>query len=220
MKVKEVKIIIFIIMALCLLVVLAAMSWPALYKSFNNHRLLRAADQIRIQCCKARIKAISTGRTLALRYEINGSKYRLDDQTALVASSQAENILDPLANDPIQLILSKNSISAGNKALSTDPLLFSCLTLPQDVFFIDYEKQINNNAMDNNAEAIDNAMINSMASAEPGWSLPILFYPDGTTSTAHLFLRNTQNRTIELYLRGLTGVLRVGDITVAQEPSP
>ena len=50
-----------------------------------------------------------------------------------------------------------------------------------------------------------------------GGSQPILFYPNGTTSTARLVLRNEYGRTIELSLRGLTGVVTVGETTTAEE---
>ena len=50
-----------------------------------------------------------------------------------------------------------------------------------------------------------------------GGSEPILFYPNGTTSTARLVLRNEYGRTIELSLRGLTGVVTVGKTAAAEE---
>ena len=55
---------------------------------------------------------------------------------------------------------------------------------------------------------------------EAGQSKPILFYPDGTTSSARLLLRNKQGRRIELALRGLTGVVTVGQLQSAEEQLP
>ena len=49
------------------------------------------------------------------------------------------------------------------------------------------------------------------------WSVPIFFYPDGTTSTASLVLSNRRNRSITIELRGLTGVARVGPLLAPQE---
>ena len=50
-----------------------------------------------------------------------------------------------------------------------------------------------------------------------GWSEPILFYPDGSASTATVVLKNEYDRSIELSLRGLTGVITVGEIYSAEE---
>jgi hypothetical protein len=44
------------------------------------------------------------------------------------------------------------------------------------------------------------------------WSQPILFYPDGTTSTATILLKNAQSRCVELHLRGLTGAISTGKV--------
>ena len=44
------------------------------------------------------------------------------------------------------------------------------------------------------------------------WSAPIYFYPDGTSSDARLQICNDRNGAIELMLRGMTGVVKVGDV--------
>jgi hypothetical protein len=52
---------------------------------------------------------------------------------------------------------------------------------------------------------------------ESGGSDPILFFPDGTTSTARLSLLNTEyNYEIELTLRGLIGAVSVSDTYTAE----
>jgi Tfp pilus assembly protein FimT len=45
----------------------------------------------------------------------------------------------------------------------------------------------------------------------------ILFYSDGTTSTAQVMISNSQDRFIKVYLRGLTGVPQVGEVVSAEE---
>jgi hypothetical protein len=44
------------------------------------------------------------------------------------------------------------------------------------------------------------------------WGMPIYFFPDGTSSTAQLMLMNEQNQAIRVYLRGLTGLVRLGSV--------
>jgi prepilin-type N-terminal cleavage/methylation domain-containing protein len=53
---------------------------------------------------------------------------------------------------------------------------------------------------------------------ENGWLGPVLFYPDGTSSDALLTLNNRVGRTIDVSLRGLTGVATVGVIQTGAEP--
>ncbi len=45
------------------------------------------------------------------------------------------------------------------------------------------------------------------------WSVPVFFFPDGTTSTAAALLKNNTNRCLEVRLRGLTGTTSIGEIT-------
>lgn len=44
----------------------------------------------------------------------------------------------------------------------------------------------------------------------------ILFFPDGSSSTARVVLRNQHSRCIEVTLRGLTGLATVGEIFAAE----
>ena len=68
----------------------------------------------------------------------------------------------------------------------------------------------------------DVAAVPQMAAAAAneagGWSRPILFYPDGTTSDATVVVANADKETVRVTLRGLTGISRAGD--VAREDIP
>lgn len=44
------------------------------------------------------------------------------------------------------------------------------------------------------------------------WAAPIFFFPDGTTSTAAVLLKNEHERCLEVRLRGLTGGTKVGEM--------
>ena len=49
------------------------------------------------------------------------------------------------------------------------------------------------------------------ATRDVSWGMPIFFFPDGTTSTATLTVANDRQQAIEITLRGLTGLARVGN---------
>ena len=48
-------------------------------------------------------------------------------------------------------------------------------------------------------------------------SAPIFFYPDGTSSTARLFVKNQRERYVKLTLRGLTGVVYVSGLLSGEQ---
>jgi hypothetical protein len=76
--------------------------------------------------------------------------------------------------------------------------------LPDGIVFHAAEKMA-----DARAAAVDEASVEQAPQ--------VFFYPDGTTSTAQVMLANGQGRFVKVYLRGLTGVPRVGEIVTAEE---
>jgi hypothetical protein len=48
----------------------------------------------------------------------------------------------------------------------------------------------------------------------------VFFYPDGTTSNAVVQLQNDRGRFVELTLRGMTGVVTIGEVALAEDRRP
>lgn len=84
-------------------------------------------------------------------------------------------------------------------------------TLPEDVRFAGGQTLFDGRA------AIFAQREGDAVPADGQLSEPILFYPDGTTSTATLILENRHQRQIEISLRGLTGVMTVGEPRAAED---
>ena len=55
------------------------------------------------------------------------------------------------------------------------------------------------------------------AGVDGTWSSPIFFYPDGSTTTAAMLLKNNTKRCIEIRLRGLTGSTMATEITLTSD---
>lgn len=180
---------------LALLAALAAVTWPALDGPMANQRLRKAADKVRTSWTRARIEAMSTGRTLVFRWSLDSDRYIIESQAG---------------PESVETMTSSNEgefdESGGVATTESGPLSEESRRLPEDVRFVDGEVEFDTRATilcestaDPDVEPVDQA-------AEP-----ILFFPDGTTSTAKLILENDYQRRIELSLRGLTGVVTVGD---------
>ena len=189
-----------VLLTLTLLVILASITWPALDRPFANQRLRKSADVVRVQWAKARVRAMSTGETQMFRYVPDGDRFAVEGRAGPEFSSD-------VASDA----------ELGSLTDSSDPnALLTCTehTLPTGITFVGGET-----TFDTRAETVA-SQTDHLSDTEFGWSDPILFYPDGTTSTATLQLRNEHNRTIELSLRGLTGVVTVGRVQSAEEYVP
>ncbi len=180
-----------VLLVLTLLVTLASMAWPALKRPLSNQRLRKAADAVRIAWGRARVEAMSSGRTLVFRYEVEGDRYSIQSYAGAESPPEDESSggiedLDRYGNDPAVL-------------RGREP------KLPEGITFVSSETEEDTRA---ESLALDEG---PSAAGVAGWSEPIVFYPDGTSSTVRIILKSEYDRCVELSLRGLTGVVNVSD---------
>jgi competence protein ComGC len=183
-----------VLLVLGLLVVIAALTLPALDKPFASVRLREAADQIRAEWATARVKAMESDEVYVFQYSLEGDRY------IAVSYSMAVSFHD-------------RSLGAAERAAdigAADPRPTERL-LPQGVLFADCE------IVEDTRSAAVYAGLEEAFALQRDWSMPVLFYPDGTTSTARLLLQNQHDRGVEVVLRGITGVVRVGDVMALEE---
>ncbi len=199
-----------VLLTLSLLVIISAMAWPQLEKSFSAQRLRKAADIVRTQWSKARVEAMRTGGIRVFRYEIGGNRYRIDmlstDPVALLTGTT----LDSTSNNNPQTANANNPQNTGS--LDATAVCFQQI-LPKDITFVSSQTDLDTATAAGNTATVDPSVVNSTPSPGTGWSEPIFFYPDGASSNTQLMLRNKEGRTITLMLRGLTGIVKVSDIT-------
>jgi Tfp pilus assembly protein FimT len=182
---------------LTLIVLLGALTWPALDTAFSGTRLRKAADQVRAGFSGARVEAMQSGEVQLFRYAIDGAEYRIEGR----CQSQT-TLADPLFDEDIEReVAAEQSVAAKKKQGK----------LPEGITFVGGETTLDSRA------AMISAESSTALTAEPGWSQPILFYPDGTTSDARLTLANQHGSCIDVTLRGLTGVVKVSDVYAGQE---
>ena len=163
-----------------------------------NHRLRKAADVVRVEWSRARVKAMSTGQTQVFRYAPESDRYLVESRAGI------EFVSDDLGD----------ASYADGGSQSGEAIGSSEKTLPEKITFVSGETEHEARA---EVLALDSQEISSTGCT---WSDPILFYPDGTTSTATIQLKNEHDRTIEVFLRGLTGLASSGEVRSAEEYVP
>ena len=191
------------LLVLALLVAIAAIAMPTVSRPLENHRLRKSADQIRAEWTKARAKAMETGRTYVFRYQPDLDGYQVEpwysDEDYLESSelTGVGGLGTPIAG-PVPLISNQTSSAALKH-------------LPEDMVFA---------ASDTTQEAREQLAVlgtDALQNQDLSLSAPIFFYPDGTSSTARLFVKNPRERYIKLTLRGLTGVVYVSDLLAGEQ---
>lgn len=189
------------LLVLALVVTIVTLTMPALATPLNNHRLRSGADQVRAEWAKARTLAMEHGRTYVFRYSPG------TDTFSVAPWLTADDYLE---SDE----LSSLGIDASGESLALDASLAAEVeTLPENVVFVASET-----TADLRAETLVTANPNEAATVQE--TPPIFFYPDGTTSTAKLVLANQQGRFVNLTMRGLTGVVHVSGLLIAEELEP
>ena len=210
-----------LLIVLAVLVLLVAIAWPALRRPLLSSVTHEAAQQLVQDVAAARLIAIESGRTLAMRFEPGGSRYEFSpaepggenersgagDGSDVVAE-MPEGGYDPLAG-----------LQAGH-SLDDDVVFGDPLRQHEEDAFGD--STLGDTLRDEMRETqevqplleIDRPTIDS-------WSLPILLFPTGRTENAEFLLEGPGGECVTVTLRGLTVALTLGKpfrITVDEQP--
>lgn len=190
-----------LLLVLALLVIVGAMTLPALEGPMANQRLRKSADLIRAAWNKARVKAMRTGRMQMFRFQPGTGTYQVQPW---FSSEDAIESNDSAVRRAGQTPDMQGQAAQGRDKLS-EGVTFHALTTDQDVRDV-----VAQQAMQSNVGQVSEDLGET-------WSQPMLFYPDGTSSEAQIVLANKRGSYVTIRLRGLTGVALVSDLQSAQE---
>ncbi|NOX57032.1 MAG: type II secretion system protein [Planctomycetes bacterium] len=183
-----------VLLVLAVISAFAAIVWPPLLHLYSDYQLREAAEQVRMVLSKAHLRALDEGIIYQFRFEPEGQHYLILPYEA----DYAEMASDDSETSPDE---------------QTACLQFSA-TLPDGMQFGEEEETdelFQPLSDDQLANLPDSRDLESVA-----WSAPVLFYPDGTAMDTKIRVRNSQERYVELRVRGLTGSVRISK--VQQEP--
>jgi len=181
------------LLTLCILAVLATLCWPAVNRMLDAQRLASGAQQVRNRWYQARVKAIDSGVTYVFQYALGGADYRV--QPLAAESSADADALDADSDAP------PSTAASATRSLP-EGVAFTCAEL----------------AGGNPLSAATSSQSEPVAPVQ--WSEPILFYCDGTSTSAKVMLVNRRGRTIEVALRGLTSVATIGEVSQLEGGTP
>jgi prepilin-type N-terminal cleavage/methylation domain-containing protein len=176
-----------LLLVLALLVIIGALAMPLLANSFSQARLRHGGELLRAAWGKARLAAMQSGETHVFRYEPEGSRYQTAMLTALNTTGSFGGPA-PTADS-----------NSDTKFSEADILRLERSELPEGVTF-------------SSGQLADTQQLAGGVGGDGNWSSPILFFADGTTTDAVVFLANAQQKSIRVTLRGLTGISRAGEI--------
>jgi Tfp pilus assembly protein FimT len=226
-----------LMLALGLFVMIGAIAWPAIQRSYEGIRLKKTAEQVLAAFGHARVLAMSTGVTQTFRFQAGTGQYTMmamQDDSAGV-DSDASGAASAMAGSTATGGSSSSDTSSAttdpnansSAANSTDPSAPNSSGSSSGNTTGSCAYQLNNGfvfakgerTLDARAALAESELPSDASSAGASDSAPaILFYPDGTTSEAVVTVSDKTGRSISVSLRGLTGVARMGDVFSGETP--
>jgi type II secretory pathway pseudopilin PulG len=186
-----------LLLVLVLIALVAAFAVPTLSGSLSTWQLRSAGDTVQTRWTQARTQAIRKGQTHVFRYQPQSDRF-LIEPWMIGEPLPAVGLAAVEAGDDVIARAGRPDESERSLDPRVEPFRLSAGVVFAGMELADRDLLL--------AEAI-----------QDGWSSPVLFHPDGTTSSAVLYLANGEGQALEISLRGLTGTCQVGEIRADDE---
>lgn len=187
-----------LLLTLAVLAAIAAVAIPQFGILLGDQRLVRSADQLRVEMTRLRVDSMRQGQVMMLEGQLEGGQFRVRPFQSL--ADLTESMGAPAGQSAL--------LSGANQATATPITAESAdiktIDLAEEVVFAGVVVVAAARAAE-----IEQA---NLSEQTQGWSRPILFYPDGTTSTAAVTLRHETLGSIVVKLRGITGDTTLSEV--------
>lgn len=188
-----------LLLVVSLMAVLATIALPQVAWLLGDRRIVRGAKVIREEFILARVDAMRQGRILMVDAMPETNVLRVRPYRSLADSV---NAVDQTGSQSALLTgADQAQIAPVAEAQEED---IRQIELPEDV-------TVKSIAVASAVRAMQVQQANA-GTQSAGYSQPILFYPDGTTSTAAVTLMHPTHGQITVKLRGITGEVTLGEI--------
>ncbi len=190
-----------LLLVLAILAILDGMSQPSVERYLVETRLRESVRHLRQVVGGARAKAIETGLVYQFRYEPGGRRYivlpqELPETSAAAGVAQASPSGKKVKTPTGSGQLDESCFFAVPKAFTTQPGQIVVERLSMDVLAL--------------------LETSSFGLNDVTWSTAVRFYPDGTADDVSLEVENENKLTMNVSVRGLTGVVYTGEVARRQ----
>jgi len=203
-----------LMLVLALIVMIGALSLPAMRGPFANFQLRKAGDLVRVQWTKARIRAMKTGQIQMFRFVPGESTFSIEPyytEQDYLEGDLRNSSMGPIGAGTAPPLSSESRVPIDPSMTAPGIQTDKNRKLPDGVILVGGIVK-----SDTRSVQIEQETQGTLA-METGGSEPIMFYPDGTTSDAEVSLSNQQTMYVRVTLRGLTGTAKVSPLMTAEE---
>lgn len=194
-----------VILVLAVMGMVAGLSWPRLSQYLKRQGVQANAEQVRQVLARGAIRAVSEGRVLQFRYELQGDRY------ILLPLEPAAAAADERAIDPSVVPTATGPVETG-AGFRVYKLLGEC-RFHVDSSLITGERTVVERLGDEWLAHLENGL----EARDAAWSAPLLLHPDGTATDGRMTVMDPERRYVSLHLRGLTGGVTVDPVRTLEE---
>ncbi|MCP4944897.1 MAG: pilus assembly FimT family protein [Rubripirellula sp.] len=187
-----------LLLVIAILAALATMTMPKWGMLLNDRRLVRAGDQVRSSVARLRVEAMRSGRVIMLEGMLEGSSLRAKP---FYSASDATEAIDQTGSGA-QLLTGAEEASV--VVIEADEAAIETIELPDEIV-------VKSVGVVSAARAMEIEQL-TVSDQGQGWSRPVLFYPDGSTSTALISLAHPTMGRVVVKIRGITGDASVSEV--------
>lgn len=186
-----------LLLTMAVMAAVLAVAIPNMDLLLRDRRLARAGEQVRIEMTRLRVDSMRQGRVMVLEALSGGNSIRIKPFQTVADATEA---IDQTGS---QSALLSGATQGTMTTLATESaervIELPALVTVESVGVVSAAR----------GSHIEQTMMSDQAD---GWSRPILFYPDGSTSTAAVVLRHETVGQLKVKLRGITGEATVGEV--------
>jgi len=186
-----------LMMVLAVMTIILSLGVPSVARMMARARFKDGVFALQTELSRIRLLSMKSGEAYLFRYMPNTGRYQIASQKDRIDAESAASLFGPEQSLPDNVIFTGGflSESTGVRPASGEGPSSGSMTVG----------------------SLESTVFSPQPAAS--WSEPILFYPNGRTSNAVIFLASsgTDSYYSEISLRGLTGGVRVSTIS-AQPP--
>jgi prepilin-type N-terminal cleavage/methylation domain-containing protein len=204
-----------LLLSLVVFAAIASIALPGASVLLADRRIVRGGDQLRTEMVRARVDAMRSGRVMMIEAAIDGNSFRIRpffSATDAVESSDGPPLTSALLNGAEQAVTQTIVIddSKTRQFQIHDTLKVTSVQVVSAARAMEISQTANFFA----PAASNQSSELQPASQQLGqsWSQPIMFYPDGTTSTAAVTIADDLLGSVTVKLRGVTGDVSVTEV--------
>lgn len=200
-----------VLLVLAILVAIGAVVAPSLGEAFVRQRLQASVNQLRSDWDRARLTAMKTGQTQAFTCVVGTRDYSIQPYM-----SEADMVN---ASAGATVVTTGGTVAEATTAgtlTASQPDASSSKQLDEDITFVSC-------LVSTDMRAVSIAQAQGGIAAASTASQMVLFYPDGSTSTAEVIIQTAKGTQRGVRMRGLTGATQVitpGEVATVAPATP